>query len=517
MPTIKYPKNPNTDTAFVEQDDGTKNRALMTAPQDISTLELPNNPNSTKGYVTVDGKKQRVILTADIGGGGGSSLPDQTGHSGEFLTTDGTDASWGSVSEVPSTTGATEGDVLTVDSNGDPAWTTPSGGGLPDQTGQSGKFLTTDGTDTSWSSLVGTAPTTNNITRKLLVTDGSAIESWSDGFTVNYNTFNSNGFINLSKNTQVPYKGVVIGFNAQVDGLTGQVVIGAAAVSSGAAYGVAVGHNAGIGAQGAIQISSSNLTATQTNSDANTFKVANANGNFEIMSADGTIPTDRFTTTPSADGTYVPTLTISSGVATRTWGSGGGGGLQNTATGTESLGILNDQSGNYNTVVGVKDTSFSSSVNGATTLGYKAVVSSSEGAVAIGRQAKVGANNTSDGGIAIGYLASTTYGGLSSTNAICIGKSSHATGSRSLAIGSQAVSGAAGAIQLGGTSTSSATTNSDANTFKVANANGNFEMMNANGNLPADRLASTTGLADGNYRLRLVMASGVPTLEWVAE
>lgn len=71
MPTLQYPKNPNTDTAFVVQDDGTKNRALMTAPQDISTLELPNNPNSTKGYVTIDGKKQRVILTADISGAGG--------------------------------------------------------------------------------------------------------------------------------------------------------------------------------------------------------------------------------------------------------------------------------------------------------------------------------------------------------------------------------------------------------------------------------------------------------------
>ena len=31
------------------------------------------------------------------------------------------------------------------------------------------------------------------------------------------------------------------------------------------------------------------------NSDANTFKVANANGNFEIMSADGTVPTARLT------------------------------------------------------------------------------------------------------------------------------------------------------------------------------------------------------------------------------
>lgn len=71
MPELQYPKNPNSDTAFVVQEDGTKNRALMTAPQDTSTLELPKNANSCKGYVTVDGKKQRVILTADIGGGGG--------------------------------------------------------------------------------------------------------------------------------------------------------------------------------------------------------------------------------------------------------------------------------------------------------------------------------------------------------------------------------------------------------------------------------------------------------------
>lgn len=74
MPEIQYPTNPNSDTAFVVQENGTKNRALMTAPQDTSTLELPNNPNSTKGYVTVDGKKHRVVLTADIGGGGGGSV-----------------------------------------------------------------------------------------------------------------------------------------------------------------------------------------------------------------------------------------------------------------------------------------------------------------------------------------------------------------------------------------------------------------------------------------------------------
>ena len=71
MPTTEYFNSPIVDTAFVVQDDGTKNRVVLTAAQDTTTLELPSNPNSTKGYVTIDGKKHKVVLTADIGGNGG--------------------------------------------------------------------------------------------------------------------------------------------------------------------------------------------------------------------------------------------------------------------------------------------------------------------------------------------------------------------------------------------------------------------------------------------------------------
>ena len=164
-----------------------------------------------------------LALLSDITGG----LPSQAGHSGEFLTTDGTDASWsdkpvvnratgvdalaigtaatsatnlasiaigqsavctgeraiqfgygtnnenntmkvslgydsftnyklldsdGTIPEarLADTTNAAQGQVLALDSNLDAVWTTLSGGGLPDQTGNAGKFLTTDGTDASW-------------------------------------------------------------------------------------------------------------------------------------------------------------------------------------------------------------------------------------------------------------------------------------------------------------------------------------------------------------------------------
>lgn len=62
------------------------------------------------------------------------ALPAQTGHSGEYLTTDGSTASWATVNTLPS------------------------------QTGQSGKFLTTDGTNASWAA-VSVTPDNSTITK----------------------------------------------------------------------------------------------------------------------------------------------------------------------------------------------------------------------------------------------------------------------------------------------------------------------------------------------------------------
>ncbi len=218
----------------------------------------------------------------------------------------------------------------------------PSGGSsLPDQTGQSGKFLTTDGTDASWGeALTNTAETPNS-----LAILGSVTSSSTTGGDM---TIGGSIGSNISQST-------AIGFGARATSHY-SVAVGHLAVAN--YYSVAVGKDAGatdsnsiaIGkdahayAQCAIQLGSG-YRSSSYNGDANTLKVANSNGNFEIMSADGTIPTDRFTTTPTTDGTYVPTLTISSGTASRTWSTSSGG--STTLSGLSDVSLSSLTSGQY--------------------------------------------------------------------------------------------------------------------------------------------------------------------------
>ena len=91
------------------------------------------------------------INVGDIGGGG-SSLPSQSGQNGKFLTTDGTTANWGTIThptELP-TQASQVGKFLTTDGT-TVSWATVDA--LPSQSGQAGEFLTTDGTTASWDTI----------------------------------------------------------------------------------------------------------------------------------------------------------------------------------------------------------------------------------------------------------------------------------------------------------------------------------------------------------------------------
>ena len=78
-----------------------------------------------------------------------NQIPAQGSHSGKFLTTDGTDLSWSAVDALPSQT-SHSGKFLTTDGS-TASWSAVDA--LPSQTGHSGKFLTTDGSTASWSTI----------------------------------------------------------------------------------------------------------------------------------------------------------------------------------------------------------------------------------------------------------------------------------------------------------------------------------------------------------------------------
>lgn len=126
---------------------------------------------------------------------------------------------------------------------------------LPDQTDNSGKFLMTDGTTASWSDTL------------YVGTDLSKDSNVLIGTSVTYPT---------AKN----YSAVAIGAGSAATGLIS----------------VALGFKAKATATRAIQLGAG------TNDDQKTFKVYNGNGNFEMMSADGTIPAERMSATAGATG-----------------------------------------------------------------------------------------------------------------------------------------------------------------------------------------------------------------------
>lgn len=228
-------------------------------------------------------------------------------------------------------------------------------------------------------------------------TAGTGIDITSNTISVTAptltNTATGSNSITIGGNTTAAASATNIGYNSSANGVYSVAFGRYASVSSGNG-GVAIGYGATVWANNACQINTS--TSSKNNFDANTYKFANANGNFEVMSADGTIPTDRFTTTPSADGTYVPTLTIASGVATRSWGSGGGGSV---AWGNIS-GTLSDQT-DLNTALSGKQATITGAASSVVTnnlAAARAVITDGSG--------KLAASSTTS--TEIGYVSGVT-------------------------------------------------------------------------------------------------------------
>jgi len=400
----------------------------------------------------------------------------------------------------------------------------PAGSSLPDQTGQSGKFLTTDGSSASWAEALTNKATGN----EALAVKGAA--SGTRSVAVKGDAYCDESVVvgvyaNAYRNTGSG-KNVLIGKDTEMLRAANSIAIGQGArVSSSAA--TLVEH--------AIQLGS---TGSYTyNNDSNTFKVANGNGNFEMMSADGTIPTDRlvhainkYSTMPTAastnegwivqfTGTTDSTYThghlyecVSDGQtpATYSWSEvslGGGGSsytagtgiditsgvirvtsptLQNVTTNNGSLAIVGTVGDTYTTSVGV---GAQANGNSSTALGESAKANG-EDSVAIGRSSYV--------------------------------SPSGANGRRSVAVGYGAVaSGGRYCIQLG------TGTNNEAGTFCVGLGQNmteyNYKMLDSDGTIPTARLTKvnttvTLAAADWSNGSQTVTVSGVTSssIVWVS-
>lgn len=76
-----------------------------------------------------------------------AAIPSQTGNNGEYLTTDGSNLSWGAISQLPS------------------------------QTGNAGKYIKTDGTTATWAT-VSSVPVTNTVTSTGTLTPTSSYDAF---------------------------------------------------------------------------------------------------------------------------------------------------------------------------------------------------------------------------------------------------------------------------------------------------------------------------------------------------
>lgn len=437
--TIEYADSPNVDTAFVVQEGGQKNRVVLTAQQDTSTLELPDNPNSTKGYVTVDGKKHKVVLTADISGNGGGGS--------------------GAVESVNGKTGVVVLSAEDVDA-------VPQYETMP----------------------TASADNLGKIAQFVGLTAGSY----------------TNGYFYQSIIATNVLSGTVEFNPASISGVT--------ATCSGDNFAQFVGNN---GYGNVTDIIKGTLTYDQsgdllvfvglddTDTQVCTFQLytqdyVDAGFTFSGTLSDGDVIayTTTITATPVYDWSRIdvqPTPVIPDPLPDQTGNNGKFLSTNGTTASWETVGGLPNtlDSNNYSLTLGFTESGYM----------FKTTY------------AGLGNNVPSGASFVTVFGSANTY--VSSGDSI-VGIGNQVYSPDVSIVGSKNIvdSGIAETCVIGSGDGSRVITEKG---FYWATYNADYKIMDANGNLPADRLASITGLADGNYRPRLTISNGVATITWVAE
>lgn len=160
-------------TSIYVQSESAGELKLVQVALGSSGTDLPDQSGHTGHVLHTDG--EIPYWAADM-----DSFPSMSGHSNEILSNDGSNLDWRDIdSFLPSQSGHA-GDVL-ASIGGVLTWVTPSS--LPEQSGKNGYFLTTDGADPYWEQIPVGLPEQSGNANKLLTTDGTN-SSWADGVYV---------------------------------------------------------------------------------------------------------------------------------------------------------------------------------------------------------------------------------------------------------------------------------------------------------------------------------------------
>ena len=197
----------------------------------------------------------------------------------------------------------------------------PAGDSLPDQTGNAGKFLTTDGTDASWSDkpLINKATGTNSVCTDINTTYIRSTQ-FGSGAVINGNFTTGVGF-----DTRAGNSGTAIG--AEAYATTGKNVgfgtaIGRAAHANGNAS-IALGSWATANGKHSIQIGGAGGIANYDDNTMNVCLGESLTQNYKLLLSDGTIPEARLADTTGAVQGQVLTLDANGNAVWATPSSGG--------------------------------------------------------------------------------------------------------------------------------------------------------------------------------------------------
>ena len=231
----------------------------------------------------------------------GNSLPSQTGQNGKYLTTDGTNASWGTLNALQNTASG-QGSLTIL---GTPA------------TGENAVNIGNSTSATKWATI--SIGYNNSSTGDYAISIGESV------------TASGNQSIAIGRSAKAQYDySIAIGFSARISNLEA-IAIGhrswargycSTAVGTMAETGVsrtqatAIGFMAKADANDAIQI------GYGTNTEASTFYVGFNNTNYKLLDSNGLIPPERHAAVSSTAGEYVAKITVDSqGNVTSSWGT----------------------------------------------------------------------------------------------------------------------------------------------------------------------------------------------------